>query len=125
MKGMSAWPSAAPKSTPGLSRLAADDTEWLGYCRRLMEPPHPAPGHAARLAARRAADDPRSLHFLWACATAGSPEASRAARLALLTLAPSKLDDLVKAELAQLARGIEDPELRRLLARLLGRPPAG
>ncbi|HRA21410.1 MAG TPA: hypothetical protein PLZ56_13280 [Anaerolineae bacterium] len=108
-----------------LSRLAADDTEWLGYCRRLMEPPHPAPGHAARLAARRAADDPRSLHFLWACATAGSPEASRAARLALLTLAPSKLDDLVKAELAQLARGIEDPELRRLLARLLGRPPAG
>lgn len=108
-----------------LSRLAADDTEWLGYCRRLMEPPHPAPPHAARLAAMRAAEDPRALHFLWACASAGSPEAARAARLSLLTLAPSKLDDRVKAELAQLARGTEDAELRRLLARLLGRPAAG
>ncbi len=108
-----------------LSRLAADDTEWLGYCRRLMEPPHPAPQHAARLAARRATEDPRALHFLWACASAGSPEAARAARLSLLTLAPSKLDDRVKAELAQLARGTEDAELRRLLARLLGRPAAG
>lgn len=105
-----------------LARLAPDDAEWLGYCRRLMEPPHPAPGHAVRLAARRAAEDPRAFHFLWACATAGAPDAARAARLALLTLAPSKLDDRVKAGLVHLARETEDRELHRVLTRLAGRP---
>lgn len=105
-----------------LERLAADPGDWLGYCRRLMEGDQPAAEQAVRLAAQRAPDESRCLHFLWTCASAGSPEVSRPARLALLGLPSSRLQEAVKAELRRLGQAQADEELRRIAGRVLGQP---
>lgn len=115
---------AAEALVETLSRLTTEPDAWLGYCRRLMEGPHPAPEQAVRLAALRADSDARCLHFLWTCASAGSPEPSRAARLALLGLPSGRLDESVKGELRRLARTEATEDLRRLAARVLGQPIA-
>jgi hypothetical protein len=105
-----------------LARRVEADGDLLLICRRLIEPPQPAPAHAARLAGTGAAQDPRALDFLWLLYRGTRGPGSEAARRVLAELVPLPKAPAVEAEIMRLRSEIDDPADKTLLARLLGYP---
>lgn len=88
-------------------------------CRRLMEPAHAAPLHAARLAGAVAARDERALDFLWALHAGAEGRASEAARRALAGIAGATKSERVRRWLVEAQRVETDPARRDVLRTLL------
>jgi hypothetical protein len=117
------WPRLAVAAIDAaVTSRGASGGDLLSVCRRLIEPPRPAPEHAARLAGTLAAGDPRALDFLWLLYTRSRGPGSAAARGALAAIAPQPKTPAVEAELARLRAETGDPQDRALLGRLLGYP---
>lgn len=105
-----------------LTQRAEADGDLLLVCRRLIEPPQPAPAHAARLAGYGAAQDPRALDFLWLLYRSTRGPGSEAARRVLAELVGLPKAPAVEAEILRLRAEIDDPADKALLGRLLGYP---
>jgi len=98
------------------------DEDLLMSCRRLLEAPFPRPEHAARLAGRAAAENPRAIDFLWLLYTGTSGAGATAAQSALRALASLEKSSAVEAEIANLRSLTDEPSHKAFLARLLGHP---
>jgi len=88
-------------------------------CRRLMDPAHPAPLHAARLAGAVAAEDARALALLWSLYTGAAGLVSEAARRAIAGLAGQRKSERVREWLADALHAETDPGRKDVLRTLL------